>query len=74
MLKKTLFSIATEAASEPATNFFMQAFQNFNWSGVIAFDLLSFFLVFGAVAYTRLPLMDTETQRDRIALHLVDLI
>ena len=52
MLKKKLFGIAAEMASEPATNMFMQALQACGWDGAIAVSLLSFFLVFGEVYYS----------------------
>ncbi len=49
MLKKKLFGIAADMASEPATNMFMQ---DCGWDGAIAVSLLSFFLVFGEVYYS----------------------
>ena len=52
MLKKKLFGIAAEMASEPATNMFMQALQDCGWDGAIAVSLLSFCLVFGEVFYS----------------------
>jgi hypothetical protein len=52
MLKKKLFGIAAEMASEPATDMFMQAFQDCGWDVAIVASLLSFCLVFGEVYYS----------------------
>jgi hypothetical protein len=45
MLKKKLFGIAADMASEPATNMFMQ---DYGWDGAISVS----YLVFGEVYYS----------------------
>jgi hypothetical protein len=74
MFKKTLISLAAEAASEPTANAFAQAIQINGWGGEIVVDVLSFALVLGVMAYAKLQVMDARTQRDRIILNLVDLV
>ena len=74
MIKKTLFSITAEAASEPAINIVMQALQNYGWGAAVLFELMSFLFVLGVVTYTKLQLQDARMPRQRIVLHLLDLI